>query len=186
MLKKWFYNFHRNCHNTLCSLTFCSLRFVTFNILRRKGLNCFPLEEWFFFQKDLFSTTFWVLGKWSYNLHQIRQKTLSSPTEKYSSSAVLGSMSKRKMGQKIFSSEWWPLFWKKFGSQFLGSRKNGHIACTILVKILSLHLQVFSWRSSYSITRENSAKILFSLENFVIFSKVCVFNSFLGPKEKIL
>ena len=57
VLKKWFYNFRRDCQNTLWTFTFCSLRFVTINNLRKKGLNCFPLEGWPFFKKLCFQQT---------------------------------------------------------------------------------------------------------------------------------
>ena len=59
--KKWFYNFHRDCQNTLWAFLFCSLRLVTISNLRRKRPKLFSIGRLSFFQKIVLSTNSWVL-----------------------------------------------------------------------------------------------------------------------------
>ena len=61
VLKKWFYNFHRDCQNTLWAFLFCSLRLVTISNLRRKRPKLFSIGRLSFLQKIVLSTNSWVL-----------------------------------------------------------------------------------------------------------------------------
>ena len=75
VLKKWFYNFHSNCQNSLSSLLNSPMRFFTLDITRRKSQNFYSLETLLFFRKFVFSTTSYVLRKWSYKFHSSCQKS---------------------------------------------------------------------------------------------------------------
>ena len=69
-LKKWSFNFNIICQVTLSTLLSCFRTFVMFcNTRRNRWKSFLHWKDCLFLQKFMFSTTSWVLKKWSFNFN---------------------------------------------------------------------------------------------------------------------
>ena len=135
----------------------------------------------------MFSTTFWVLQKWSCNFHSKCKNTLLSLINSLLRFITLDNGG--TIGQKLcfigkFKSL--PLFFILCFQQPLRCYRNDLSTPIVVVRTPCWASQIVSWGLSHSIMGEKIGQKLFSLEIMHFFSKVCVFNNLVGVTEMIL
>ena len=105
-------------------------RFVILDNTRKNRPKTFLHWKDYFFQKFAFSATFWLLKKWSYNLHHSCQNTLWILTKFHLMSAIVGKL-RIKWPKSLFLRDD-GLCFEKFGSRLLRSWRNELITCTMI------------------------------------------------------
>ena len=94
---------------------------------------------------------------------------------------------RRKNGPKSFIHREGCLFFKKLCfQQPLKSWRNDLITFKVIVRLVSGPLKTIPWGLSSSNIREKIGQNFFFTGKLAFFSKNCVFNNLLGPKELML
>ena len=166
-------------------LTKCPLRLVKLDNTRKLGhLLFFTGKFAFFFQKFMFSTTSQVLQKWSNNFESKCQDTFWNLINCLLRFVTLENT--RKIGHKIFFTGYFAFFLKFCVFNNLSGPKK---SC---YKFYSNCQKTF-WTLIYcsvkwvnSIIRGKMGHNIFFTGKIAFFSKICVFNNFLGPKKMLL
>ena len=137
------------------------LMFVLLGNTRRKKLKFFSKEcllFFYFFQKNLFSTTYQVIEKWPFYLHQTCLNILWSVIKLLWTSAKL-SITRKKGKGVVFSMER-ELFFKNLCFQpSLSFCRNDLVNCTKIVWIFFGPLELIPDVALLSNTRENRSKL---------------------------
>ena len=142
-----------------------------------------------YFQKLVFSTTSWVLQKWSHNFHsncQITFWTLTNGPTRFV------KFDNRKKNRPNLFLQWNLCLFllKSFCFQQTACSvlldRNARISSTVFVKLPFRPLQIVVWGLSDSIIGEKIGQICFPTGKVAFFSEIFVFNNLLGPKDLIV
>ena len=134
-LKKWSFNFNINCQVTLSTFLSCFRTFVMFcNTRRNRWKSFLHWKDCLFLQKFMFSTTSWVLKKWSFNFNINCQVTLSTLIS-CSIMFVKFCITRRNRRKSFFTGKIAFFFKKLCFQQPLGSWRNFLITSTLNVKL---------------------------------------------------
>ena len=163
-----------NCQNTLWTRVKRSLRFVTLDNARKYRPKSFlHREECIFFWKIVFSTTAWVLQKWSCNFHSIYEITFWTLMNH-----LLRSTTLDESGENITKTFFhWNvcLFFKSLCfQQLLRCNRIIPITSKAIVKIDCGYSQTRPWGLSHSRMREkNWTKTFFLWKVCLFFKSLC-------------
>ena len=181
--KKRSYYFYISCQNIFLAFMNRFLRFVKIDNARFCWANIFfHWKDCLFSKKNVFETTSVVPKKKSHNFHHKRQDTLWSLTKEYPISGIVGN--RREEGQNFFFREDSFNFekFKFLVLDFLRLKKWSyslhHTRWKTLCTLIYCSLTFFVF--------DNAGKKWGSF--FIpwlecLFSKICVFNNLLRPKE---
>ena len=186
MLKKWSCNFHSNCQNTLWFLIKCSLRFSTLDNSRKNGpITFLHWEVCLFFNLCFQQPLRCYRNDLATSTVIVRIPCWASKTVPW---ALSHSIMGEKIGQNLFFTGKFAFFSKKIvlstTSLVLQKRScNFHSNCQNTLSILiNCPLRFVTFDNS----RKDRPKSFLHWKECIFFSKICVFNNFLGVTELIL
>ena len=149
MLQNWCYTFHSICQNTFLTLTFCPVRFVKLDKMRKKRPQSFLYWKCFFFFKNLRFQQ--PLRSWriDFKISTVKVKIPCGPLKSFFEvwhTRQNGENWARNFCHRVRTA----VFWKFCFYGPLRSQKRDFIFCTILVKKprgpLKIVLKVFHTR----------------------------------------
>ena len=142
MFQKRAFNFHKGCHNSLPSLKKLRLKSAIFvNTRSHRPIHFFHWKDNHFFQTIVFSRTFWVLKKWSYNFQSKNHNTFWTRINHSLRFVKLDKM--RKYRPKSFVTGNKPFFETFFSNDLLGLTEINLQKAQKLSKFLSIGYRLF-------------------------------------------